>query len=522
VGRQGGKPPTAVVLTHPARWGRAQLERLGDAAARAGIGNPVFMAEPVAAAWWYARPTAGQLLAVFDLGGGTLDTAVLRASQAGFEIAGPPGGDADLGGEDFDELLLGHVAAMARNRDPAAWAEVSAADRRARSEMARLRADVTVAKEALTEYLAYDLVVPGFAEAFAVTRADLAELIAAAVERAVAEMRATIAAAGAGEPDRPGLYLTGGSSRIPLIAARLAVGLGVEPQLRDDPKGAVALGALAAAAAASADGAAQALMREAEQLEVAGNTDGAISAYRRVMATGQPDQSPAAAVTLGALLVERGDQAGARVAFQAAIDSGNARNAPVASYNLGNLLIQQGDVAGARAAYQFAMDRGDPETATGAAHNLAIWLYERGDAASAIPLWRRVIDSGHPTMEPQAAYLLGTVLLERGDMAGARSALQRAVDSGEPEAAPGAAVNLGMLLMNQGDAAGARRAWEQAVRSADPEAAAQAAVSLGTLLINQGDAAGARRAWEQAARSDYPEMAAIAVGNLRILAQRGG
>jgi len=63
-------------------------------------------------------------VAVFDLGGGTLDTAVLRAEDGGFAIAGPPGGDAELGGEDFDELLLEWVSGQARKRDAGLWAEL--------------------------------------------------------------------------------------------------------------------------------------------------------------------------------------------------------------------------------------------------------------------------------------------------------------------------------------------------------------------------------------------------------------
>jgi molecular chaperone DnaK (HSP70) len=54
---------------------------------------------------------------VFDLGGGTLDTAVLQANDAGYAILGPPGGDPDLGGEDFDEMLLARVRELAKGRD---------------------------------------------------------------------------------------------------------------------------------------------------------------------------------------------------------------------------------------------------------------------------------------------------------------------------------------------------------------------------------------------------------------------
>jgi Hsp70 protein len=246
----GGQPPTRTVLTYPARWGTAQRDRLQAAAAVAGIGDTELVAEPVAAAWWYARPSAGRVVAVFDFGGGTLDTAVLRATATGYEIAGPPGGDASLGGEDFDELLLAKVSDLARERDPDVWAEqFEGAGARARRDQALLRADVTAAKETLSDHLTTDLAVVGYADPFRLTRTELEELIGPAVASGVDELRQTIAAAGLEPGQVDGIYLTGGSSRVPLISARVAQGLGVLPELRDDPKAVVALGSLAASTA---------------------------------------------------------------------------------------------------------------------------------------------------------------------------------------------------------------------------------------------------------------------------------
>jgi len=243
----GGSAPAKVILTHPARWGEILRERLRGAAGLAGVTNQVLLAEPEAAAWYYAPPVAGQLVAVFDLGGGTLDTAVLQAADGGFVLAGPPGGDAELGGEDFDELLLDWVTEQARKRDAELWAQME--EPRAARDRAHLRADVTAGKETLSEHTTYEVPVPGFAEGILVRRPDLEELISEPVGRAVEEMRRTITTAGVSPGKLAGLYLTGGSSRVPVIAQRLAVALGVLPQLRDDPKAVVALGALKASAA---------------------------------------------------------------------------------------------------------------------------------------------------------------------------------------------------------------------------------------------------------------------------------
>jgi uncharacterized RDD family membrane protein YckC len=241
----GGRPPSRVVLTHPVRWEQEPLTRLRQAAAAAGIEDPVLVAEPVAAAWWYARPGSDGLVGVFDLGGGTLDTAVLRATGDRFRLAGPPGGDPDLGGEDFDDQLLAWVSEQARSRDERTWTEVFAGtDTRSRRDLALLRGEVTAAKEALSEHLTYDLAVVGFAESFRLTRKDLESLVGDALDGAATRMGETIAAAGARPGQLSAVYLTGGASRTPLVGARLAVALGTLPQLRDDPKAVVALGAL--------------------------------------------------------------------------------------------------------------------------------------------------------------------------------------------------------------------------------------------------------------------------------------
>ena len=245
----GGTPPDLVLLTHPARWGDPMTARLREAALEAGITGAAplrLLSEPEAAAWFYAPPADGQVVAVFDLGGGTLDTAVLRASGGGFAIAGPPGGDPDLGGEDFDEALQGWLLGQARSRDEDAWEELTGPGRRPARDRARLREQVTLTREALSEHHAGEVVIDGYDEEFRVTREELEELIAEALSRGVQEMRRTVTAASIAPQALTGLYLTGGSSRTPLVAKRLWAALGVQPQLRDDPKAVVALGALRA------------------------------------------------------------------------------------------------------------------------------------------------------------------------------------------------------------------------------------------------------------------------------------
>jgi molecular chaperone DnaK (HSP70) len=88
-----GAPPAAVRLTHPAAWSRMRLEVLRRAAERASLPDVTLIPEPVAAAAHYAstHEGAGDLVAVYDLGGGTMDVAVLQRTT------GPQGGGARRG-----------------------------------------------------------------------------------------------------------------------------------------------------------------------------------------------------------------------------------------------------------------------------------------------------------------------------------------------------------------------------------------------------------------------------------------
>ncbi|HEX2807196.1 MAG TPA: Hsp70 family protein, partial [Kineosporiaceae bacterium] len=111
-----GEPPSEVCLCHPANWGPYKTDLLRQAVRMADLRAPVTMAiEPAAAAAYYARQTRiepGSVVAVYDLGGGTFDAAVLRKTSTGFEIMGRPEGIEHLGGADFDAAVFHHVRSV--------------------------------------------------------------------------------------------------------------------------------------------------------------------------------------------------------------------------------------------------------------------------------------------------------------------------------------------------------------------------------------------------------------------------
>ncbi|MBN0974210.1 MULTISPECIES: Hsp70 family protein [unclassified Gordonia (in: high G+C Gram-positive bacteria)] len=256
VAAHAGTMPDRVVLTHPEAWAPQQIQVLTDAARAAGIPAEriTTISEPRAAAGHYSRSHAlqhGTRIAVFDFGGGTLDIAVLEVTPTNtFQVIAARG-DNGLGGKNFDALLQRWVEDRLADRDPdhAAWLRRTAPIDAIQS----LQDSIQQAKELLSETPSATITVPGPSErtTLQITRDEFDELITPAVDAAVHLTRTTLADAGLTHPDQlTALYLTGGSSRIPLIQQRLGE-LGPVATL-DDPKTVVAQGALLTVLADSA------------------------------------------------------------------------------------------------------------------------------------------------------------------------------------------------------------------------------------------------------------------------------
>lgn len=256
----GGVQVGQLVLTHPADWGGVRTQVLRQAAA--GLAERVVLVpEPVAAAVFhsasYPAPTGpqGRTLAVLDLGGGTVDVSVVRTTRAA-RPGLPPAytvlatrGDPHFGGADIDELLLGYVGEMVSTGDPDAWrALVEGRDLADRRRRRVLRQDIRGAKETLSRHPYTDVPLPSpFVDAH-ITRTDLERLIGNPISRAVDLTLATVREAGVAPQQLSGIFLVGGSSRIPLVARLVAERTGMVPVTLDQPETVVARGALRAVA----------------------------------------------------------------------------------------------------------------------------------------------------------------------------------------------------------------------------------------------------------------------------------
>ncbi|MFB9364258.1 Hsp70 family protein [Actinoplanes nipponensis] len=242
-------PPAVLTVTHPANWGPYKREQLDQALRLADTGPVLLRTEPEAAALQHAtarRIGPGETVAVYDLGGGTFDAAVLRREDEGFQLLGEPDGIEQLGGADFDEAVFAHVLEVLGDRveglDPNEPEVVTA--------LARLRRDCVEAKEALsfdTEVM-IAVALPGVHTRIRLNRSELESMIAPALADTVAAMHRALRAAQVAPEELDAVLLAGGSSRIPLVGQLLSTAFDRPVVADPHPEHSIAMGAAVATA----------------------------------------------------------------------------------------------------------------------------------------------------------------------------------------------------------------------------------------------------------------------------------
>lgn len=248
---QEGEAPASIVLTHPANYTDFKLGKLREVAEEAGLApaGVVLLAEPEAAAIAYTRDQrveVGDVIAVYDFGGGTFDAALVRRTDVGFELIGIPEGMERLGGIDFDQAVLAHV-------DQAVGGLVTGADRADPATIpaqARLRVDCRRAKEALStdSDTTIPVALPGLQTDVRLTRAELEAMVRPRIAQTVSALERTVASAGLTMADVSRVLLVGGTSRMPVVAEMIRSATGRPVGLDAHPKLAIATGAALAGA----------------------------------------------------------------------------------------------------------------------------------------------------------------------------------------------------------------------------------------------------------------------------------
>ena len=246
-----GDLPAGLALAHPASWGPFRLDMLRSAAAHAGYPDVELVPEPVAAAIANRdRIEPGALVAVYDLGGGTFDAALVRYGDD-WDVVGSPEGVERLGGVDFDLAVVAHVDAALDGQVVA----LDSADPESRAALARLRADCQAAKEALSVDTDVEIPVqlPGLHTTVRLTRVDLEAMVRPRLVDSLGVLDRVVASAGVTWDDVASVLLVGGSSRIPAVAQMVAEHTGRPITAATNPTFAIAVGTALAADAVAAD-----------------------------------------------------------------------------------------------------------------------------------------------------------------------------------------------------------------------------------------------------------------------------
>jgi len=305
--RQGGAP-ALVAITHPANYGPYKLDLLNEMVRLADIGPVTFVTEPEAAAINYAerdRLDPGQIVAVYDFGGGTFDAAVLRKTASGFELLGRPEGMDRLGGIDFDQAVFSHVNDAVDGRIQ----EADTSDPSVRSALARLRTDCRAAKESLSTDtdVTIPVALPGLNTEVRLTRPEFEAMVRPRLEETVASLERAVRSTGFEMSQIEKILLVGGSSRIPLVAEMVRAATGRPTAVDAHPKFAIALGAASHAAdvvaaneaATTATAAAVAAAAAATTVGVAPGSSSSAALSGARQRTGEADRQTVAATAAG-------------------------------------------------------------------------------------------------------------------------------------------------------------------------------------------------------------------------------
>ncbi|AKT35892.1 molecular chaperone DnaK [Chondromyces crocatus] len=251
--RHLGEPVTEAVITVPAYFDDAQRQATKDAGRIAGLDVRRIINEPTAAALAYGLDRAeAEIIAVYDLGGGTFDISVLEIAGGVFSVKAT-GGDTHLGGEDFDQRIIDMLADDFERENRIDL-------RRDRMALQRLKEAAEKAKHELSSSLETEINIPFIAVGpgggplhleRTFKRNELELLCADLVERTIAACKSTLADAKLPVTAIKNVVLVGGMTRMPAVQAAVREFFGREPHKGVNPDEVVAVGAALQGAALS-------------------------------------------------------------------------------------------------------------------------------------------------------------------------------------------------------------------------------------------------------------------------------
>ena len=239
-----GEKVDKAVITVPAYFNDAQRQATKDAGKIAGLEVLRIINEPTAAALAYGLDKKAQeKIVVFDLGGGTFDVSVLEVADGVFRVIST-NGDTHLGGDDFDQALINHVADQFQReqgidlrKDAMAMQRLQEACEKAKKELSTAQStDVNL------PFITADASGPKHLQ-MTITRAEFEKMCDPLIERCRGPVLQALKDAKLDPKDIDEVVLVGGSTRIPKVQELVKKVFSKEPHKGVNPDEVVALGA---------------------------------------------------------------------------------------------------------------------------------------------------------------------------------------------------------------------------------------------------------------------------------------
>ena len=239
-----GETITQAVITVPAYFNDAQRNATKDAGKIAGLEVLRIINEPTASSLAYGLDKKkNEVIAVYDLGGGTFDISILDVGDGVFQVRATSG-DTFLGGDDFDLRVMDYLIEQFKkdngidlHNDRQALQRLKEA-----SEKAKIELSTTMQTEINLPYLTADASGPKHL-VMTLTRAKLEQLTADLVDRTIAPLKQALSDAGLTAGDINEVVMVGGMTRMPAVQDRVRAFFGKEPHKGVNPDEVVAIGA---------------------------------------------------------------------------------------------------------------------------------------------------------------------------------------------------------------------------------------------------------------------------------------
>jgi molecular chaperone DnaK len=239
-----GEPVTQAVITVPAYFNDAQRNATKDAGKIAGLEVLRIINEPTASSLAYGLDKkTNEIIAVYDLGGGTFDISILDVGEGVFQVRATSG-DTFLGGDDFDLRIMDYLTQEFQRENNLDLRSDKQALQRVReaAEKAKIELSTMMQTEINLPYLTADASGPKHM-VLTLTRAKLEQLTGDLIEKTLAPLKQAISDAGLTTAAIAEVVMVGGMTRMPAVQEAVRRFFGKEPHKGVNPDEVVAVGA---------------------------------------------------------------------------------------------------------------------------------------------------------------------------------------------------------------------------------------------------------------------------------------